>query len=257
LSKLIHYLSSIENPLVHHWQKLRSKSAYRNSEKRILLEGKNAIVDVARKIPPLRLIISEGSRGRVATPDIQAKELFLITERLMARITGVENPAGIVAEFPMPEMQVLKGRRILACDRLQDPGNLGTLMRTALAFGWHGLFLINSCDPFNDKVLRSAKGATFFLPLQKGDWDDLRKLSKNNDLRIILSKLEGKPPAAFHKEEALILLLGNEAKGVCPPIGLVHDTVTIPISPEVDSLNVAIAGAILMYELREDKHGSQ
>ena len=85
----------------------------------------------------------------------------------MKKISGMQTPEGLVVEIEMPKPAPLEGLKyLLALDGVSDPGNVGALLRTALALGWQGIFILDeSCDPFNDKALRSARGATFRLPL--------------------------------------------------------------------------------------------
>lgn len=240
-------IRSPHHPLVRHLRNLRTDSAYRAQEKRVLLEGKNGITDVARHCTPYRLITREGVP---ILPHIGAEEHIVISEQVLKKITGVEHPEGIIAEFPLPEPRTLSGSRLLACDRIQDPGNLGTLIRTAFALGWDGIFLIDSCDPFNDKALRAAKGATFFLPFQKGSWEEMGAFARACKLRILISDTHGQVPEALPRDGSYLLVLGNESSGVRPRGALAHEVVAIPMAEGADSLNVAVAGGILMYALK-------
>ena len=169
-----------------------------------------------------------------------------LPRHLIEKIASTKNPDNIIAEFEKPDFQVLsKERYIIALDNIQDPGNLGTIIRTAFAMGWEGLFLIEPCcDPFNDKALRAAKGATFELPIQKGSLSDLQKI----ELPLVAADLHGKRPEEIQKEGGLILLFGSESQGVDPALEATR--VTLPMRREIDSLNVSQAAAILMYLLR-------
>lgn len=237
-------IASLQHPLVKHWVRLQSDSRYRKSEKRVLLEGYNAICDVSKRIPIQRLIISK------PYPELTAVETIVVSEAILKKISSVEESSGIIAEFDMPTMQPLtKCTHIIVSDAIQDPGNMGTLIRTALAFGWEGLFLLpKSIDPFNDKALRSAKGATFFLPIYSGSWDELKALCDTNKMQILVSSLEGKTSSTA---SSIALVLGNEGQGVLVPSHIDHKKVQIPMRGNMESLNVAVAGGILMYLLQE------
>jgi TrmH family RNA methyltransferase len=133
-------------------------------------------------------------------------------------------------------------------DRVADPGNLGTLLRSAQAFGWDGVYLIDGCcDPFNDKALRAAKGATFALPYAQGSFDRLQTLGS---WQLMVADLKGRPPEQVAVGGPLALVLGNEAAGVQEAIRKQGTAVTLPTAAAVDSLNVSVAGGILMYLFR-------
>lgn len=242
-------ITSREHPLVKEFCKLQRDAAYRKSAARVILEGKNAIQDIARSRPILRLLVSKEA---LIPKGIKANEIILVPTGIIEKISTVESPEGIIAEFAMPQMVSLtKAKKIVALDGIQDPGNLGTILRSALAFGWEGIFLLpGTVDPFNSKSLRAAKGATFTLPLSSGTWQDLQQLSKESQLSIIVADLTGKEPEkTAHK--GLILVLGSEGQGVNVPNDIDFDRVTLPMSETMESLNVAVAGSILMYLLRE------
>src|SRR5260221_6243786 len=149
-------ISSAAHPLVKYWVRLRSDAAFRRKEKRLLVEGLKCIQDVASKLPIKRLISLD------EMPTFLCDEAIIVTHTILEKISGLETSDGLIAEFEMPAAQNLKGlSHILVCDRIQDPGNIGTLIRTALSLGWEGIFFLPGCaDPFNDKALRAAKSAT-------------------------------------------------------------------------------------------------
>ena len=151
------------------------------------------------------------------------------------KITGQPSPEGVVAEFPLPKPSSLKGLDyVLVLDRVMDPGNMGMLLRSALALGFEGVLFLEGCvDPFNEKALAAARGALFRLPYCFGTLDDI-------DAPLLVADLEG-APLAFQKRCALVL--GNEAQGS----QIEAPKVSIPHKGEMESLNVAAAGSILMY----------
>ncbi|CAD7696496.1 unnamed protein product [Ostreobium quekettii] len=177
---------------------------------------------------------------------------------------------GAIAEVDMPWRGSWQAsavpRRVLALEGVQDPGNVGTLLRTAVAFGWDSVFLLpGCCDPFNDKALRSGRGAAFQVPLVAGTWDELGAFAKDNQLRCLAAvartqddgnggdsncgaALNGWWGAKY--KEGICLVLGSEGQGLSAESRQYCEAVNIPIGDRMESLNVAVAGGILMFLLR-------
>ena len=239
-------ITSLQHPLVHYWKELKQKSSFRREQKRLLLEGRNAIQDVCKKFPAKRLIITNPAFEN----EVPAEETILVSEQILKKISSVETNGGILVELEAPELIQLQGRKIVVCDRIQDPGNLGTLIRSCLAFGWDSCALLPGCvDPFNDKVLRASKGAVFFLPLCQTTWSSIEQYCKEHGIALIVAVTKGKTPELFVKEQPKALVLGNEAHWASPPDAFAHEKVAICMPGPVESLNVAVAGSILLYLL--------
>ena len=245
-------ITSAQHPTVLHLAKLQKSKPYRYEQKSVVLEGKNAIFELAQKIKPTRILTS--CKDDIPQ-SVCAGEYIFTTEQVIEKISTVMQPETVLAEFPMPSFHIFsQEKRVIALDGLQDPGNLGTIIRTALALGWEGVFLIDPCcDPFNDKALRASKGAAFTFPMQKGSWQELEQLCKEQHFTLCLADLEGERPEAFKKEEKLMLVFGNETHGVQQSHNS-HAKVTIPMKMgAIESLNVAQAASILLYTLRGDE----
>lgn len=187
----------------------------------------------------------------------KTEKAYLINDKIMKRISSLESPEGVVAEVAMPALDLnrLVGKKfLLALDGVADPGNMGTLLRTALALGWEGAYLLEGCcDPFNDKALRAAKGATLRLPLAGGSWSDLKLFIEREGLSPLIADLQGSPPETWTNREGLLLVLGNESRGPTAEIKSFCQAVSIPMPGTMESLNVSVAGGILMYFLRQKR----
>lgn len=239
---------SLQHPLIKHWVSLRSDKAYREEKKRLLLMGEKAIRELAEKIPVHALISLNEA------PKIPCREAFCVTEGMLEKITGLKNPDGYAAEVSLPEPQDLSNKSaLLILDGVSDPGNLGTLLRTALALGWDGVIATpGTVDLFNDKALRAGKGAQFHLPYARLTQEKTAELLKRGGIRPYLADLEGKPLDQADIKRPLALILSREAQGPAPWAERVAEKVTIPMEPGVESLNVAASGAILLYALRPE-----
>lgn len=233
-------ISSLQNPQVKHWIKLRKDSEYRQQSQTVFLEGKK-LVEEAKDIVAL------------ISTDPNQSDAIVVTDIVFEKISGMKSPEGVAAEVKMPK----KGswtqlERLLVLDGINDPGNLGTLFRTAMALGWQGVFLLGECcDPFNEKALTASRGAALKLPFQRGSWNELEDLIQQFQLTPLVADLNGQSIDTIKNRGQIALVLGNEAHGPSPQTLKRCKPITIPIH-NMESLNVAIAGGIMMYQLRID-----
>lgn len=241
-------ITSPTNPLVKHLTKLRKNKAYRKECRTALIEGKAVVTELCAEQEPLVILTTDPAYAHM----LPAQKCYLTSPEILKKVCGSVNPEGLIAEIPQSIQPFPKKlQRLLILDGVADPGNFGTLLRTALALHWEGIFLLpGCCDPFNDKALRAAKGATFHLPIKEGDWKILSPLLQQHTLHPFAAELEGTLLENFSTEQGIALLLGNEAQGVSKESKNRCQAVTIPIAQEMESLNVSAAGAILMYALR-------
>lgn len=241
---MITTLSRQDHPLVKHWIALREERKARETSGTCFLTSPHEI----EELPPERIhtLILEESHP---IPDhLSFCSLIRVSSSLMKKITGCAAPVGIAAEVMLPSMKQALYPWTLVLDGVADPGNVGTLLRSAVAFGWEGVIFLPGCaDPFNDKCLRSAKGAVFQIPLCRWEPDALLEALEQSSHSILIADCQGTAP---QKSSApLCLVMGNEAHG---PSSLWQGKPRchIPISSDVDSLNVAIAGSILMGKIK-------
>lgn len=242
-------ITSLQHPIVKHLVHLHQNRDYREEHQSAVIEGKKLISEVCFKQPAKLLLALDES---LIPANIKAKEVLIVPQEIIKKISGLQNPDGFIAEVTLPKPTSFKGMKwIIACDGINDPGNLGTLLRSGLALGWEGAFILNNtCDPFNDKAIRAAKGATFRLPMAHGSWSDLNKIIQSNKLKPLVADMEGKDVAEFSIKPGVLLVLSNESQGVSEEANEHCERISIPMSGKMESLNVAAAGGILMYELR-------
>ena len=231
---------SLQHPLVKHWVSLRKDKAYREEQRRVLIMGKREVSEQKNLV----LISTEHS-------PLPAQEHYLVSEEILKKITGLQAPDGFAAEVGMPSSQDIRShKRILILDRLADPGNLGTLLRTALALGWEGVIAMpHTVDFFNDKALRAGKGAIFRLPYMQMDEKELSAWVQEKNIQLYIADTEGTPLDSLQLREPMALVLSAEGEGPSAWAKKLGEKITIPMSPSVESLNVAASGAILLYTL--------
>ncbi|HKK20419.1 MAG TPA: RNA methyltransferase [candidate division Zixibacteria bacterium] len=240
----------------------------RRAQNRFLAEGVRLLEEtvIYRWLPEMVLIsrtdLSERGERLVASFQKQAIRIEEIAKKDFESISTTESPQGILAVFAMPrwELKQLYGggfRKILWCENVTDPGNVGTLARSALAFGFSAMLLSGrSVEPFAPKVIRSSAGAIFGLRVLQCGNDDVLKFAAETDGVVIAADVEGKPVDyllnAMDKPSKLILAIGAEAEGLSDEVlAAAGFRVRIQHSEKVESLNAAMAGSILMSRIYE------
>lgn len=250
-------ITSLQHPIVKHLVKLRDDRRYRTSVQTALISGIKLVCELGESCSLKTLLVSQGYNP---PQPLKAEETLIVTEEIMKKITALKSPEPLAAEITLPTSTELKGKGpLLVLDQVTDPGNLGNLLRTALALGWKGAFLTpGTADPFNDKAIRAAKGATFKLPIQQGSYEELLKLVGDNKLHLLIADAGGKTIEALQPERGgIALVLGNEAHGVHLSLKQKGEAIAIPMQKEMESLNVSAAGAILMFRLQEGFYGKK
>lgn len=246
---MLYNITSLQHPLIKHLVKLRDDRNYRYESRSVVISGLNLIRELAPRFTFRTLLLE--AKFEPGFP-FSAENIYKVPLEIIKKVTGLENPEPIAAEITMPDQPALTSLKfLLVLDGISDPGNLGTLLRTACGLGWDGAFLTpRSADPFNGKALRAAKGATFKLPWKMGSIEELSDLLKKNKIRLFAADAKGKD---FFKQQfrpPLALALGNEAQGLAAPLKQNAELIAVPMEENMESLNVASAGAILMHALK-------
>ncbi|MCP8967402.1 TrmH family RNA methyltransferase [Ectobacillus ponti] len=245
-------IDSPQNARAKQWKKLLTKKE-RDKSGLFLVEGFHLVEEALKADVVRELIISES----VEVPhgwDTRNAELYLVSEALAKGLSDTEAPQGIFAVCGKPEADILvQDGRFLLLDGVQDPGNLGTMIRTADAAGLTAVILgEGTVDLYNSKVLRSTQGSLFHLPVIKGRLEDWVHKLRDNGVAVYGTALEGAVP--FTEAPAggsFALIMGNEGSGVRPELlGECDRSLYIPIHGAAESLNVAVAAGILTYYLR-------
>lgn len=170
---------------------------------------------------------------------------YIISKEIMEKVSSAKSPQGVITVCDYLKCSEIHGEKVLCLDNVSDPGNLGTILRTALAFGFNDVVLLGGCSQYNEKVLQSTQGAIFKLNIV----NDI-ELSELEDYEIIATEIKGSEDLSEIKTNGkFVLVLGNEAHGVSEKVlKIAHKRVRIDIK-NIESLNVAVAGAIAMYKL--------
>ncbi|MDQ0256438.1 TrmH family RNA methyltransferase [Evansella vedderi] len=246
-------IESINNTKVKHWKKLHTKKG-RENVGQFLIEGIHLIEEALKAHLPIKELIVEADKE--IPPEWRVSEVpqVYVTRRVLNEISETETPQGFIAICDLPDNKnlPLEDGKFLFIDGVQDPGNVGAMIRTADAAGLSGVVMgEGSVDSFNGKVIRATQGSLFHLPVQRMNLLDAVQLCKENNIPVFGTSLEGSTYNAIEPQEHFALIMGNEGSGVNPTLLAQCDqNLYIPIHGKAESLNVGIAAGILLYHLR-------
>ncbi len=239
-------ITSTTNSLVKETVKLHQKK-YR--DKLILIEGKKAVEEALKANLEIEYIFS------LEKNEYKNVETFFVNEAVMKKISTTESPSSCVAVAKKPKYQLLeftKFKKIILLENIKDAGNLGTIIRAASAFSVDGIFLFGeTVDEFSPKTIRSTAGNMFKIPILKPNMQELLEFKKTH--KFIATICHGKNYFdEFQTKENIIVMFGSEAEGISKTLlDIAEDTLTIKLSKNVESLNLALSAGIIMYELQK------
>lgn len=252
---------SSHNPKIQQVRSLLSRRQERQQAQAFIVEGVRLAEEALHNgWQPHSVFFSDqlSARGKILLDSFSraGADVEEVTSQLMELLAETEAPQGILAVFalrslPLPEHLDF----VLILDNLRDPGNLGTLLRTACAAGVQAVLLTpGTADPFSPKILRSGMGAHFRLPVLTGAWDEIQAICRsysNPPLKIFLAEgQEGTACWELDLRQPLALIIGSEAEGAGRQARQLADVlVKIPMPGGSDSLNAAVAGSILVFEI--------
>ncbi|MBQ4578646.1 MAG: RNA methyltransferase [Clostridia bacterium] len=244
-------ITSRENPQIKHICALTSAAKKRRKEGQFVCEGFTLLEEALRRgLEPLAVYCLDTQAHRL--PKLNCP-CALVNQSVLEKISEVPAPQGVVFTLPLPEPQkTLSGSRFLALDSLRDPGNMGTILRTADAFRLDGVILLGDCvDAYSPKVVRSAMGSLFSTRLYAMTAQELRQQLDGLGVPLYAATLaaDSRPVTELDLKRACVII-GNEAHGVSPEtIACCTGSVIVPIQ-SAESLNAGVAAGILMWEMR-------
>ncbi|MCY4174325.1 MAG: RNA methyltransferase [Cyanobacteria bacterium MAG CAR3_bin_5] len=247
-------ITSRRNPLVKQLRQLHTARGRREAGT-VLLEGAHMVEEALRHGLALqRLVFTQGwgENHAALLAQVSPRLQHPVSEGVLETVATTVHPDGVVATALLPRTPWPRQPRfLLALDRIQDPGNLGALLRTALAAEADGVVLAQCADPWQPKVLRAAAGASFALPIRQcPDGEIMLEEARGWGLRTMATCVAGGLPyTRLDWSLPSLLILGNEGSGLSAEVvSRCQVAVSIPHSDAVDSLNVAVAGALLLFE---------
>ena len=244
-------IESNQNKIIKEVNSLKAKKD-RDKTGLFILEGKRLVDEIPNSWEIKYLLKAESY-----SEDINFENVYTVKDSLFEKISETVNPQGILAvchikEFDVTNVDYSNSPFFVVLENVTDPGNMGTLIRTADAAGADGIFLSKGCvDIYNPKVIRATMGSIFHLPIYRNlNLMDLMEDFKNNNVKTLAAHLKGtSTPYKVDMTTACAVIIGNEANGLSDEISeIASDLVKIPMPGKAESMNAGIAGGILIYE---------
>jgi RNA methyltransferase, TrmH family len=248
-------ITSNQNPKIKFARSLFGRAKERRDAAAFVIEGVRLVEEAIKANWPIQFILfdeslSERGKAKIENLKSEGADVEEISTDLMQDLSETEAPQGILAvlsfhQLPTPETLNF----VLIADQVRDPGNLGTLLRSAVATGVQVVIIPpNTTDVFAPKVMRSGMGAHFRLPIHSLTWNEIEKQIK--DLQVYIADMDGQPCWGTDLAKPLALIIGSEADGASESAQkLATGKIGIPMAKEVESLNAGVAGSVLMFEV--------
>jgi len=247
------YVTSRSNPLVLRVKKLNSKRSARRDEGVFCGEGPKLLEEALKWGAELETVICQSGTKLSDLP--ATTRIVEVPETLLHTVADTETPQGIVFVAKCKSLElpvVLSGKKYLILDGVQDPGNLGTIWRTADAFGVDGLILCNNCvDPWSPKTVRATMGAIFRLPIYESTLEEVAEKLSAAEIPLYATALrEDTVDVRSVPLSRAAVIIGSEGRGVSElALNLCKKTVKIPMRDRCESLNAAVAASVVLWEM--------
>lgn len=259
IGRCMRRIESKDNPLIRRLSRLAGERKFRRTQGEMVCEGEKMLREALTSGVPVREVVVGETRqfdpDLLARAEAQGARLTEIPESLLARLSNVETPQGLVFVCDQPVFtleRLSQARRLLVLDGLRDPGNLGTILRTADAFALDGIVLCEGCvDPVSPKVVRATMGAIFRIPIVMAKLEETAQWLAQRDIPLYATALrEDSVPLTAVSLQRAAVIIGNEGRGVSERgLALSEKQLIIPMAGRAESLNASIAASIVMYEM--------
>lgn len=244
-------ITARKNPLIQQVRKLLTSRRERERLGLFVADGTKLLEEAVRWWPGLQtVILSDGVEAAVPAE----VEVIRVPEEIMAYISPMESPQGALFLCRLPEKKPFAPKAgMLLLDGIQDPGNLGTILRTADALEVPVALLEGCADPYSHKVVRASMGAVFRSPVIQTDWETVREACAREEIPIGVTALSEKSEDLRHADlSRMAVVIGSEGRGVRPEVlDRADRQMIIPMNPRCESLNAAVAATIVMWQMKQ------
>ncbi|MEX2461227.1 MAG: RNA methyltransferase [Paenibacillaceae bacterium] len=257
-NKPIQEITSLHNPKIKLWSQLLSKRG-REAQGKFILEGVHLVREALLASLELEVILfslEKGYPSELPDPNGLDCEIMGVSDAVLAKCSDTQTPQGVLAiasKLKGSKEQLLKQENglVIVIDGVQDPGNLGTIIRSADAVGATGVVLgRGTVDLYNPKTIRSTMGSLFHLPILEDDLQELLPLARQNAIQLVSTSLQVEQSCyELDMTGATWFIVGNEGSGVSESLlPFVNQQIIIPMRGKAESLNVAMAATVLLFE---------
>lgn len=254
-------ITSAQNPKLKLVRALLGRAKERREAGAFVAEGVRLVEEVVNSNWELRFVLYDetlSERGLSLVESLKSKgvDCEMLASNLMKSLSDTETSQGILAVLPMTKLPITNHPNFLLIpDQIRDPGNLGTLIRSAAAAGVQAVLLPpETTDAFAPKVVRAGMGAHFRLPIRAMTWEEIGQVVKLEGLKVYIADMDGVSCWDTDLREPLMLVVGSEADGVSESARrLATQKISIPMSGKVESLNAGVAGSVLMFEVMRQR----
>ncbi len=262
---LVKEVTSLANPIIKDIKALSDKKT-REQSGTFMAEGLKLVIDAIELGWTIRtLVYAKAAKSKPLVEQMAAKTVasgglvLEVSEKVLSSITRRDNPQMVVGVFenrwkPLRDIRPAKGETWIALDRVRDPGNLGTIIRTADAAGASGVILVGeTTDPFSLETVRATMGSVFAMPVSRATPEEFIAWKKQAGVTVVATHLAGSVDyrTIDYKSKPIVILMGNEQSGLPEQLAREADALArIPQQGLADSLNLAVASAVMMFEAR-------
>jgi TrmH family RNA methyltransferase len=243
---------SRSNPLVKHLRALAASGDYRRDRRQFLCDSPKLLEEALRWGAAVSTVVCTDPAGLPELPE--RVDIITVSDSVMEAVSPAKTPQGAPCVCTLPDTALpprLDGQRYVVLDGVQDPGNVGTVLRTADAFGADGMILLPGCaDPFSPKTVRASMGAVFRCPVWQCGAENMKETIKQSGIALYGAALRADTvDARTVGYDRVAIAIGSEGRGLSQKVlDLCDATVRIPMEPRCESLNAAIAAAVLLWE---------
>ena len=243
-------ITSKDNKLIKYCIQVKDKKISRK-ENVCLVETYKIVREMLERNLVIKIICTEPKFELFS--NIGGIQIEKISSNIADFLSDTKTTDGVFALCKIPETSEILSDRILILDNIQDPSNMGAIVRSACAFGYDTILSVNSVYPYSYKCIRSSMGHIFNVNFIETDYENLQKIKTKNNIKFICADMSGENLDNFHsKDEKIAVIIGNEGQGVSKEIEDLSDyIISIPMKNLVESLNASVSASIIMYYLKK------
>ncbi|MBE5735066.1 MAG: RNA methyltransferase [Clostridiales bacterium] len=244
------YISSKDNKIIKYVTKLILPK-YSKIEGKTLVESPKIISELLDANMVEYILVTDRNRHNMVLSKAKC-DVIDISDSVMRVLSTTETSTGIFAVVKLPQKVTEYGDKSIILDGIQDPSNLGAIIRSAVAFGYNTIFTINSCYAYSPKVIRSSMGTIFKVNMVDVSYDEVERYADINNVALICCDMNGKSIENTRpKADKFAIIIGSEGGGVSDRLRrLATTTISIPMQNGVESLNASVSAGIIMYYLK-------